>query len=235
MADVFGCHFDHDNMAAISYLRPADKEFGGLVAPLDLLSHAQADENGAVQLKPEASAAVLARLTLPYAQERGAVETENWASIHSDPPWRDLDVPALTEHEFGEGRAIYSCADIEAGDSEAHTNAFVGLIRRLAAGPFAYEVDAHPCVWVNAFHQPGDERIVFFLLNYQEQLPVLPVESVQVTIRPPASRRLRQCSSVPDGAELPLTEADDGAATFTVSRLEVFAAFSLSYGAEGER
>lgn len=55
-------------------------------------------------------AEVLAKITVPYS-----VQSDNihFASIHSDPPWRDTEMPAMLRVKYGKGTVIWSAAAIE--------------------------------------------------------------------------------------------------------------------------
>lgn len=53
---------------------------------------------------------VIATVTLPYCDPD---EYMNYASIHSCPPWRKTDLPAVIERKYGKGKVIWCIAEIE--------------------------------------------------------------------------------------------------------------------------
>jgi len=152
-----------------------------------------------------------------------------WASIHSAPPWRDTAAPAVVIHEFGRGQAVYSAADIETIPSPVNEAVLIGLVRRLLDGPATVEVDAHPAVWTAAMHQAEHRRYTLGLLNYQSDLPALPLERVGIALRPPSGRRFTQLLLLPEKSPVPFTTEADGTLHAEVPGLRVFAMLMAPY------
>jgi hypothetical protein len=147
---------------------------------------------------------------VPYGYpSRGSAEDRQWASIHSSPPWEDLDVPTVVHHEFGQGRAVYSAADIERVEADANAGMFLGIVRSLARGPWTYEADAHPAVWMTVFDQPDQWRQLVTLLHCPADLPPLPV-TARIRLRPPAGRSFRDAVAVAGGQTLDPHVRPDG-------------------------
>ncbi len=171
----------------------------------------------------------LATLTLPYGYpSRGSVNDHQWASIHSSPPWEDLTVATIVTNEFGSGRAIYSAASIEAVDSEAETALFVGLISSLVDGHFSHGAVAHPSVWMTTFDQRDHHRVMASFLNYQEELPPVPVP-IRFWLRPPAGRRFQRLRLAPDRAVMEFALADDGTLHADLGAVELMAMVIAEY------
>ena len=63
------------------------------------------------------------------------------------------------------------------------------------------------------FHENGN----IYLVNFQKELPNLPVDGIAVTLRLPA--RVKSVTLLPDGKALKFRERD-GVTTFTAPRLE---------------
>ena len=63
-------------------------------------------------------------------------------------------------------------------------NTFSNLLRRLCDA-LTVEADAHPAVEVTMFHQPERGRDVLCLLNFQKELPNIPIEGIQLRLRLP--------------------------------------------------
>lgn len=138
-------------------------------------------------------------------------------------------MPVIVENRFGRGTVIYSAADIEAGTSTAHDPLFVALIRSLLDGVPAFEADTHPAVWVTAFDQPEKGRTILSFLNYQDELPVLPIADVRFRLRAPAAGRFTRLAILPEGRELAFDLDAAGALHATLPHLGEFAMLSADY------
>ena len=120
LAPVFGAHYDAEETAVVTYIKPSLPAVRDWIAPVLYVTHGEASAH-AVPIPPPPSAMrvtpsggeVLATTTLPYRGGRGTRDDQAWASIHTSPPWEDTAQPAIIEHVFGKGRAIYSVADFE--------------------------------------------------------------------------------------------------------------------------
>ena len=232
LADLFGVSFDQFEIGRVIHLRAQSAIVEDALEGQSCVSHWFSNDGvtGAVRLRQGSSARPLATLSLPYGYPHGgSVEDRNWASIHSSPRWTDTEIPAIVENRFGRGTAIYSAADIEAGTSTAHDPLFVGLIRSLLEGVPAFEADTHPAVWVTAFDQPDQGRTILSFLNYQDELPVLPIADVRFRLRAPANARFRRLAILPEGCELPLDLDAAGTLHATLPHLGDFAMLSAEY------
>jgi len=239
LSDLFGCDFSSDDLGQINYIRPVDAALAESIAPQSYLSHfplsgnlgvAKVSHTGMLKLAENTHGKVLATLTLPYASpEAGSFHDQSWSSIHSSPPWEDMNVPVIVEHAFGDGAVIYSAADIECVQSEANDVLFAGLIRRLMAGAPSYSAQTHPCVWMNVFHQPEQTRFKVCLLNNQPQHPVVPVRGTGFSLRPPDSGRYTALKMLPGGEAVPFTLDEGGTLRGHLAELDVFAMLAAQY------
>ena len=150
-------------------------------------------------------------VTLPYASPRlGAVSDQDWSSIHSSPPWEDTDIPAIVRNDFGAGRAIYSAADIECVDAEGNDRLFLSLLRSMIREPASFEAATHPAVWMTVFHQPEKNRFVVSFLNYQAQLPPVPIAAIPFRLRVPDGNRFTRLLLLPEETAVPFVTEEDG-------------------------
>ena len=228
LADVFGASFEAEENGRAIYVEPASEWVREALAPQRRLAHAldARARTGAVRVRA-GSGAALATLALPFGHPHpGAVGDEHWSSIHSSPPGVWMDAPTLVRNRFGAGEAIYAAADIEAARGASQALFLAAIKRLLGAGPLRVEANAPACVWLTAFEQ--DERVIVSLLNYQAESPVLPIEAIEIILRPRNGRSFRRACLAPGGRELALEEVSGGA-RIRAPRLEMFAMIVVEY------
>jgi len=239
LADVFGCHFEADDLRRFAYLKPSTPEVAEWFTPQDYASQfplgndlgtAKASSGGTLRLARQVEGSVLATLTLSYASpERGTVFDRNWASIHSSPPWEDTDHPVIVSHQFGKGRAIYSAADIESVESEMNDRLLLNLLRSLLDEPASFSADTHPAVWMNVMHQPENRAFLIGFLNYQSQLPAISIPRVPFALRPPKGKRFRRLLRLPEETPVEFTADADGVLHADAPELQVFQMLKAQY------
>jgi hypothetical protein len=185
---------------------------------------------GMLRLKKQSEGTVLATLTLPYANPaQGTVFDQNWASIHSSPPWEDTDAPVIINHQFGDGQTIYCAADIESVDSEVNSRLFLSLLRRLLNGEPSYTADTHPAVWMNVFHQEENAAFLVGFLNYQAQLPAIPIRHIPFSLRPPEGKHFTGLMALPEETTVNFTLDTKGTLHAEVQNLNVFQLLRAQY------
>jgi hypothetical protein len=148
----------------------------------------------------------------------------HFASIHNNPPGVYTGRPALVANRFGAGRAIYAGLELES--LEAHRDVFVNLVRALAER-YSFEAEAPKAVEVTLFHQAERKRYIVNMINFQKELPNIPVEGIRVRVRL-GDKRPEQLLLLPEETAVAY-EVRDGAVEFTAPRLETFAMFALDY------
>ena len=218
LGDVFGVSLvKADWSYREHYLAPTAAgaaEFAGWTAELPPLSRGCGFE-----VRPRPGAEVLATTTLPWPKP----EPTRFSSIHSNPPWVKTDRPEVVFNRFGAGRAIYCASILE--DVEGLRDVFVRLVRRLQP-EFTVEADAPAVVELTLFHQPDRQRHVLGLVNFQADLPNLPVDGITVRLRLP--RAVRSIRQLPGGKLVP-HRTRKGAVTFTAPRLRTLALFAVNH------
>jgi hypothetical protein len=170
-----------------------------------------------VQLRSGARARVLATTTLVWPAPDGS----RFASIHSNPPWQPTDRPEIIINEFGKGKAIYCASPIET--IETLSDLLIRLVRRLQ-GEFSFEADAPAAVELTLFHQPELHRYRLSLVNFQKDLPNIPVENIPIRLRLPT--RVLRVIQLPGDRTIPHTDKE-GIVRFTMPRLDTLAMFSV--------
>lgn len=218
LADVFGVSLrkadweDRDHYIAPT---PAGQRF---FADFDARYPAFVKGYG-LEVEAHPGAEVLATTTLPWP----AARPTQFSSIHSNPPWVPTPNPEIVFHRFGQGRVIYCSSVLEAVESLGDT--FVRLIRFLNAD-YRFEVQAPAVVEATMFWQPERRRYVLSLVNFQKDLPNLPVSGIRVRVRLPG-RRVRAVVSLPGGRPIRPARTGGGVA-FTAPRLQTLAMFAMN-------
>jgi len=171
-----------------------------------------------MEVRAHAGSTVLATRTLPWP----APDARSFSSIHSNPPWQVTDQPEVVHHRFGQGAAIYSASLLE--EVVTLQESLVCLVRRLCPRP-TFEVTAHPAVEATLFHQPDRRRYVLSLVNFQHDLPNVPIDGITVRLRLP--QPVKSVRVLPAGRMLQLRR-EGGAVTFAAPRLATLLRLALN-------
>ena len=221
LSDLFGASYIGETEEEITYIMPKGKD--------DLLKSVSPDYplinfGTQIKVKPEKEEEVVALISLPYTNPK---DTTHFASIHGNPHGPTTQYPAIILRKFGKGKVCYVAGDLEAAEYDSHQIVFINLVKGLAKRPFAFEVDGPKSVEVTLFHQEGNKRYLINILNFQQELPNIPVQGIRVKIRldGKASQRL---TVLPDEKELPY-EVKDNYLEVVIPRLETFMMLGLDY------
>lgn len=171
-----------------------------------------------MRIKAREGAQVLATTTKPWP----APDATKFASIHSNPPWEKTDEPEIVRNSFGRGEVIYSASPIELVETLGDT--FTNLIRELLPQQ-RMQVDAPKCVEATLFDQPDRKRSVLSLVNFQKDLPNIPVEGVRVTLN--LGREVHGVTLLPGNDAIPI-ERNGSLVTFKPPRLETLQMFAVT-------
>ena len=216
LGDVFGVHLvNADWTDRIHYLMPTK-------AGLELLPEFNADYPAycagcGFDVERVGDAQLLAVRGLPWPRK----DSSRFSSIHSDPPWIKSDQPELVEHPFGDGMSIYSASLIEL--LENAESLLVNMVRRLNP-EFRFEIGAPGCVEATLFEQPDRKRYLFSLLNFQKELPNLPIDAIHCKLRLPCS--IREVRHLPTNA-IVATQRNGDAVEFESSKLNTLLMYAL--------
>lgn len=217
LADVFGATFINADWEEHNhYLAPTpdgQKFFGDFDVKYPAM-----DTGPGLKIKAHPGSQVLATTTLPWP----APSKDKFSSIHSDPPWQATDNPELVLNSFGLGKVIYCASLLES--IKALEGTFVQLIRELN-NDWHFEAKAPACVEVTMFHQPERKRYTVSLVNFQKELPNLPVDDIEVRLRL-GEQRLHSIKLLPTGKHITYHH-QNGVIRFTAPRLETLAMFAI--------
>jgi hypothetical protein len=225
LEDVLGVRVTAVKNPPIFYLTPEDAALKQAVWPQDHVSHR------GTQVLADAlpGGRVLARITMPFVDPSSGTNIgSHFAAIHSNPPALEpTKSPAIVEHAFGKGRAVWVACGIEAGEERVDQQLALALVRRILRGPCRFEVDTHPAVEMTLFDQPEKKRMLAGLLNLQRQLPQVPVPAV-VRVLPPAGTTIRRVRRLPDQQEVATTRVGPYV-QFQVAPFDALTMFTIEY------
>jgi len=238
LAEVFGAHAvgtEHGGAVYLHALSPLlleatyPEQYLGYGFPSRLLDSYPRSNLGMPRLSTGCAGTPLATLNLPYGYPSpGSRWARDFASIHSSPPWKDLDNPTIVEHGFERGKSVYSVVPIETDGTEAGGAAFTALVTHLLGDPPTLSSDTDPDVWLTAFHQPEHARLVVTVLYYRTEVRPGPFD-MKFTYRFPAGKHCKAARVAVTGAELPFSTEPDGAVTVAVDSLDLFGMYLLEY------
>ena len=219
LADVFGVSAGPETQEGFTYIAPAP---GSEALFPDYTAHYPAGLYARqVRLTVHPDAQVLGTLVLPYTDP---ADPRRYSSIHNNPPGIHTGEPAVVWNRFGQGQAIYVAGDVDA--TETHREVLTQLICKLSPA-FSFEVNAPKPVEVTLFHQADKRRYLLSLINFQKDLPNIPVDGITVRVRMDG-KTPRRIALLPTEESLPFA-ADGDYVIFTAPRLETLAMFLLEY------
>jgi hypothetical protein len=220
LGDVFGVTLVGEEDGRVAFLTPDSDEVRRAVAPQAVVSQPFNDRWGEryepkpLCTAPRASVTTgrrLAHLTLPYGNPRwGTVNDKSWAAIHSAPPWTETEHAVLTRNDFGKGTAVYSTFVLERSSAAANRRLFTALVRDVLGPDSTVSATARTNVWLSAYDQEDDSRVLVTLHNYGVEQPA-PPERAMVTVRPPKGRRFVRAVDGPGARVVEARIGDDQA------------------------
>lgn len=223
LAGLLGVAYEEATDETVTYMTPAGAGSGMFLryseqSPLTILGP---------QMKAAAlpGADVLATVTLPYVNPK---EINRYAAAISNPPGIPTAYPALTVYPNGAGKSMYAAGRLESMETTEHRIIFANLIRSLRQRPFHFESDAPKAVELTLFHEPERSRYMINLLNFQSELPNIPVEGIRVSVTLDEGRKPARLLLLPEGAEWAF-ETDGATVSFTAPRLASFAMMAIEY------
>jgi len=219
LADVFGADYRGKTDKKITFILPCEGTdvFGGIynaVYPVGI-------EGTQLMLSAHRSAQVMGHTVLPYTDRN---DKEQFASIHCNPPAAITDNPAMISNVYGKGCCIYVNCELE--NEKDHETLFVNIIKSLAGDKLRLTSNAPKCVEITVFDQPENKRLIVSLINFQSELPNLPVYDIAVNLR--MDKTIVEVHTAADNKPLPFTMKDNRCA-FKIPRLDTFSMLSLNY------
>jgi len=171
--------------------------------------------NATAPLCRRTTAEVLAWVVEPHFDP----DAEQYASIHSHPPGAPTEYVALAVHGFGKGQCVYLSSPVLAMQQDAQQVFGAWLFRTHARSSLVVATNAPPCVEITVNRSTARNAYLVCLVNYQRELPNVPVRDLEVTLRLPGAGAPAACTRVSDGKPA-AARARDGALTLAVPCLE---------------
>jgi hypothetical protein len=222
LADLFGCDYAGETREVVTYAAPSGKRdelFPGFFPTFPVTLY-----DTQLKVSVRAGAEVIATLTLPFTDP-----TESrYASILTDAPGIPTDYPSIVINRFGKGQVVYAAGVIESWEHDSQRQVLANLIRLLATRPFSVECDAPKPVEITLFEQKDRKRYVANVINYQQELPNIPIHDLKLSIRMDG-RAPKAARILPEGPALPLAR-DGDRAVVTIPVLKDFAMVEVSWG-----
>lgn len=191
LADVFGVHFSGQFSGAVSYLAAPDTMlFTNLTAPL---------------ATAEAGTEVDGRVNLP---DFPVFDPDRYASIHSNPPGlENSPFAGLTHRRFGRGECVWLYLSAGATDQDSQKTYLKNLLASRIP-PFLTGVKNLPkSTELTVLDAADGTSHLLALVNYQEDLPSIPLLGVEFTFPAPGGAAPAAVEAV-DGTPLAYSYRD---------------------------
>lgn len=219
LADVFGVSYQGETKEPFTYIAPTDNsaELFGHYS----LRYPVAVYSSQMLVSARKGAHILGTLILPWTNPG---DLEKFASQHSNPPEKNTSHPAIVMNRYGEGTSIFITGDMK--KPEIHNDLILKLLS-LFGQPLTFSAQAPPPVQITVFHQPQNKRYLVNLVNFQQQLPNIPVHDIQIELNL-ADKKCHKVALLPSGR--PMTHQMKGPTVhFTAQILETFAMYAVDY------
>jgi hypothetical protein len=123
-------------------------------------------------------------------------DLEHYASYHSNPPGRRTGHPAMTVNRFGKGNCIYLYSSFLAKQQHSQQSFAKRVLREYAPSGLVLSCDAPACVEITLLKSQTRSSFLIAAVNYQEELPGVPVRDISLKIALPDAKRATRCTSV---------------------------------------
>ena len=163
---------------------------------------------------------VLATITLPYTHQ----DTIKFASIHSNPPGINTDIPALVKTKYGKGNVVWSSCCIESMDIYDHRNIFVNILKYLFDFESILISDAPEDVEFTVYNRENFVQINCVLMNDS----YIARKIADFSIEFKCDRRPKKVVLMPDRTEIPF-EYFDNAVSFKVNNMKIYCMYEIEF------
>jgi hypothetical protein len=213
LGDVFGISYLGETQENDTFMAPVD-EFKETLAPYTRL-HPTGFNDSQLIVRAD-TAKVMAAVSLPYTIPQNYAL---FSSLHNNPPGFNTEFPSLVLNRYGKGQAMYAATAFER--YEPIGEIFVRLLEMLSCSPFSFQVEATKTVEVTLFKQTSQGGYLVNFLNFQGELPNLPVRDILVRIKGQNNLNGVDVTLVPSNEAIHF-KANGDTLEFTLPLLETF-------------
>jgi hypothetical protein len=146
-------------------------------------------------------------------------DPDHYASIHSNPPGPSTGRPGLTANRFGRGKCIYLYSSLLASPNAAQQTFGRRLFQEHTPSGIIVSTNAPPCVEITVLESTLNNTRLVCSVNYQTELPNVPVHDLQVALRLPDMPKNVRCRRVSDGMPMRCV-CERGVLTLAVPKVE---------------
>ena len=196
----------------------------------------------AVKVIGKGNGVILGTITLPFTlpfahsavsfpntsvKEIPSAPQYRFASIHSDPPGRITDMPALVYTKYGDGEVIWSALPIEKANRPQHSSLFSSLVTGLV-GPknMQFGAKASDSIECILFEDIDTKQKILGIINLQESFHVMP--AVDTTVYLSSAQAPKAVFGIPGEEPIPY-QYTDGKITISFDRIDYFKVIGLQY------
>jgi hypothetical protein len=211
LADVFGVSYSGKLSRRINYLKlPGEQNLVSCNRPAPLVKLA--------------GASPLAGLDEPLFDPD---DLQHYASIHSNPLGRSTGCVGLAVNAYGKGRCLYLAPPVLALQQAAQESFGAWLLQEYAPPSLVVHTNAPAAVEITLLRSTTSSTWLLGLVNYQKELPNIPVQDFQVAVRLPIGVP-RGCACVSNHAPLPFT-FEDGILSIKLPFLETLELVEIAF------
>ncbi len=210
LADLFGVDFAGGGTGAVNYL---DCE-GELISAT----------GDAPLCRLRERAKELGRVVLP---DFPADDPDRYASIHSNPPGKRAEFAGLVKNHYGKGTCIYLYSGLLKSLQHSQQSFGERLFKQYLPEFLAISRNFPPSAELTLLESEEPGTLLLGAVNYQEELPNLPLLEVELSLRLPEGFAPKSCFRASDGGEQPFRFAE-GIFTVAIPRLDTAEIFTLT-------
>lgn len=163
---------------------------------------------------------ILARVTLPYTPRNSV----RFASIHSDPPGRKTDMPAMAFTEYGKGKVLWSALPIEANELYDYEKIFSNLVTEKLGTDRTVIAEAPENVEMLVSRKEDRMTVCFTELNVKHTAKTF--SPFTVTVK---SKRAPTAITLPEKGETIAYTYENGTITFRTKELRIFDLYEIRF------
>ncbi|MFH1904988.1 MAG: alpha-amylase family protein [bacterium] len=153
-------------------------------------------------------------------------DPEKYASIHSNPPGKLTEYCALAENACGKGMVVYLYSSIMESQQYAQQEFIKSLFKKYISSDIIIFSNAPSCVEVTMLKSNSEKAYILCVVNFQNELPNIPVHNLEVVFCPPEPKKLGSIKRVSDGSDVAFEE-DNGNILIRLEELETVEMFEI--------